>query len=183
MKGWISDLAWGDLPSLAPLLVAGYADPVAFLAVVSQRLNPNIREQPYLAVLADKFPPNVPVMDIWLWAYLTGSSLNDKAAQARVTRAVKAAEKRGVSLEKALYGVLRVLAEGQIRLDVAAVGEEPSRGHRGLTRRKALVAEVEEGIARGVSLPRLALYDVDESVYYGLQDTAKAAMREILAGA
>jgi hypothetical protein len=164
------------------MLTVGYANPVAFIEAAAKSLNPNINQRPYLSVLAGEFPPRVALLDVWMWSYVAGSKTNDAAAKKKAEKAVKDAQKRGLSysVEKSLYGVLVAVCEGVVGLNIAAIGDEPGRV-RGKTRRESISQEVSERRAAGaMTIPALRDFDVDETAYYSVIDTLKAASREII---
>lgn len=171
------DLRWRDIPAMLPLLGPALSYPISFLAVAAEHIKPNVKTEPYLALLADKMPP-VPLIEVWAWAYLSASSANTDKRRAAILTAIKRSEKTGQRVEPVLYGLLSLVVEGYPLWDIRAVGDEPTREAR-VNRREAFAADVRGARDRGVSLPALSVFDVDEVVFYAMQDVAKAAMREI----
>ena len=173
---YIADLRWRDLPALAPVVVATLKDPVAMIEAAAKGVNPRVTTMPYAAMFADKIPP-LPVLDLWCWAYLNTSPLNSKDAQKRAERAVKAAYKASLNPLRVLYAVLAVLADSVEWMNIKQIGDHLSHAH--IPRREAFVADMAEGRKRGLDLPDWITYEVDEGVVPSVQDSIKAAMREL----
>lgn len=179
---WVATYRPRDLRNMAPLLVLAEKDPVPVITALASHPEVKAYAGPNLALIMDRHP-ELPVLRIWTWAYLSNGPDNTPAAKAKAQKAVKVAVDRGSPPARLLHALLAVLIESPDMIGIKKLGDAPSRsiGNRSAKdRREAFAMDVQEARERGVPLPPISKWEVDETMFYEYTDLFKDAQEELL---